>query len=513
MRRAGRLVTVCAAAIVLVGCAVAADPTWTPDHWAPASVRVTTAPAPLDPPPALSGMRVRNDAVGVQARVALAPGGAALNERVLTIVREGVAGRAQAAGVAFAPEAHPRGEGMGDRMCAAGSTLRPAAELLADPALGAPGGAGTAVVCDVVVAAGSLLGERIRTVTGDAGGISADASVVLYSDLATGEVATAAELWLPDAAAALWEALVDAVRRDAGALSLAPVAPPDQAALAGLQAALTTAVPAADGSLVVTLPPGFTAPELTALGVEAEEQARVVGVPPAVSTGLLAPLGSAVVAAVAQGLPFTPPEGGVPVADCRLVPCVAVTYDDGPGSSTAGILDAYAQRHASATFFVLGQKAAGAKDLLARMVAEGHEVGNHTWNHPHLPLLTPEAVGRQIRDTSAVIAAATGRPVTMFRPPYGEYSGAVLAEAGLPAILWDVDTSDYLGPGDDELIARAVDRARAGSIVLQHDIHAVTARTVGAVIDGLHDRGFSLVTVSQLFGGTAPLSGAWRSAR
>jgi len=85
--------------------------------------------------------------------------------------------------------------------------------------------------------------------------------------------------------------------------------------------------------------------------------------------------------------------------------------------------------------------------------------------------------------------------------------------AGMPAILWDVDTEDWQHPADDVLLARAVDQPQPGSIVLQHDIQENTARTAPAVYDGLLDRGFTLVNLRQLFGGALPASGVWRSAR
>jgi peptidoglycan/xylan/chitin deacetylase (PgdA/CDA1 family) len=234
------------------------------------------------------------------------------------------------------------------------------------------------------------------------------------------------------------------------------------------------------------------------------------------ATTLTTPIGAALVAAGAASDPYRAPDpvaaGDAPV-DCGLFPCVALTYDDGPSVLTSGILDALATRHAAVTFFVLGQSVGGRADVVRRAVAEGHEVQNHSWNHPRLPTLTPAAVTRQIRDTSGAIEAVTGEKVTMFRPPYGDYNPAVLEAAGLPAILWDVDTLDWQGPSDEQLVRRAVDQPRPGSIVLQHDIHANSARTVGAVADGLRDRGFTLVTVTQLFGGQTPTAGAWRSAR
>jgi peptidoglycan/xylan/chitin deacetylase (PgdA/CDA1 family) len=122
-------------------------------------------------------------------------------------------------------------------------------------------------------------------------------------------------------------------------------------------------------------------------------------------------------------------------------------------------------------------------------------------------------VRRQISDTNAAILTATGERARAFRPPYGEVDDEVLAAAGLPAILWDVDVRDWAGLSDEEVVAGAVGGARPGSIVLQHDIHENTARTAAQVYEGLRDRGFSLVTLDRLFPGGLPDTGTWRSAR
>ena len=126
------------------------------------------------------------------------------------------------------------------------------------------------------------------------------------------------------------------------------------------------------------------------------------------------------------------------------------------------------------------------------------------------PTLSSAKVSAQIRDTTRALSAATGQPVTVFRPPHGLYNDSVLRAAGLAAILWDVDTFDWQSPRDEVLVARAVDQPGPGSIVLMHDVQAVTARNASAVYEGLIDRGFTLVTVSQLFGGALPTSGVWR---
>jgi peptidoglycan-N-acetylglucosamine deacetylase len=509
---------VAAAVLALSGCAVATDTSWSPPGWDESELTFAGPPEPLDAAavPALVPQRLRNDAVGMQARFSLLPGSAPLNDRVLGEVRAVIGARTDATGIRYSPQAFAPGAGLADRACVRGSTLRAAAEVLADPALGPAGGSGAAVVCDVVAAAGTVFGQRVRVVSGSAGAVDSDTARILYTDLATGAVVDAAELWTPEAPSALWTALVDALRREAGALSLAPAVAPDEATLAAFAGALQSTVPGADGALVVTVPAGFSAPELAELGVPPTDAPLTVHIPPGLSAPLTSPAGSTLVAAVATAAPYQAPApvpaGNEPV-DCSLFPCVALTYDDGPSELTAGILDALAARHAGATFFVMGEKVKGYADLLRRAIAEGHEVENHTWNHPHLPGLPLEVATRQLRDTTAAIEAVTGEKVTMFRPPYGEYNAAVVRAAGLPAILWDVDTLDWQGPGDDELVRRAVDKPSPGSIVLQHDVQGNTGRTAAAVYDGLLDRGFRLVTVSQIFGGSAPAGGVWRSGR
>lgn len=508
-----------AAVLTLVGCAPASRAGWAPPTGEPDVVHATSPGPEIDAGAAgplaraLVPLRVRND-VGIQARIALLPAGAStdpFNHAVEEILRSAIADRVVVSGTAYTPTASPVGAGLGDRRCVADSTVRAAAALLADPAFGPAGGAGTAVVCGIVAAAGTVFGQRVRVVKGDAERIQSDATTTLYTDVQTGETTTADGLWAAGAAATLGTFIVEALRRDAGALSHRPTSG-DEVPAEAIQAALATTVPAAEG-LVITVAAGFSSPTLLALGVPATAEPIAFGIPADVAAPLVSPLGARLLAAAGQ--PYSGPAAapaGARAVDCGLVPCVAVTYDDGPSGYTPGILDALAARDAAATFFAMGENARGFADTLSRMVREGHEVEGHTWNHPHLPRLTEPQVTAQVVDATRAIEAATGQPVIAFRPPYGEFTPQVLAAAGMPAILWDVDTLDWQRPADETLIARAVEQPRAGSIVLQHDTQAGTSRTVGAVLDGLLDRGFQLVTVRQLFGGQLPASGAWRRA-
>jgi peptidoglycan/xylan/chitin deacetylase (PgdA/CDA1 family) len=168
------------------------------------------------------------------------------------------------------------------------------------------------------------------------------------------------------------------------------------------------------------------------------------------------------------------------------------------------VLDALGSRRAAGTFFLQGINAERHPDLVLRMQAEGHQIGNHTWNHANLTTLSAAQVADQIERTNAVIAGITGSPPAVFRPPYGAYNDAVLAASSMPAILWSQDTKDWTAPGDAALLERAVLNPRPGDIVLLHDVHESTARLTPQIVDGLLDRGFTLVTVDQLLGGTPP---------
>ena len=121
---------------------------------------------------------------------------------------------------------------------------------------------------------------------------------------------------------------------------------------------------------------------------------------------------------------------------------VALTYDDGPDPPyTDAILDVLERRDVRATFFVVGRAVAGARPTLRRMVADGDVIGNHTWDHAHLNLLSAPAMQAEIERTDAAVFAATGRHTTLLRPPFGARDFAVIAQArrlGYTVVAWSV---------------------------------------------------------------------------
>ncbi|MCS5719984.1 polysaccharide deacetylase family protein [Herbiconiux sp. CPCC 205763] len=277
---------------------------------------------------------------------------------------------------------------------------------------------------------------------------------------------------------------------------------------------------APDGSLVVHVPADFSTPELdrlrgggagAATGAAAttapESAPFFVTVPATTAAALLTQPGSQVQSVLASGAPLAVPAApwrGTESVDCALFACVAVTFDDGPGEHTADVLDALDARRAAATFFLQGVNVGGHAGEVARMQAEGHEIGSHTWNHPDLTKLTDPEIADQLARTSQAILEASGQRPSTFRPPYGAVDPRVLAQTELPAILWTIDTNDWRLPDDETLLDRAALQPKPGAIILLHDVHENTARMTPAILDGLLGRGFTPVTVQQLLGGRLP---------
>lgn len=180
---------------------------------------------------------------------------------------------------------------------------------------------------------------------------------------------------------------------------------------------------------------------------------------------------------------------------------VALTFDDGPNPATTPIvLDTLAKYKAKATFYVLGSAIPGNEAILKRAVAEGHEIGNHTWDHPSLTTLAPSAIKWQIDETNKVIQSTIGSVPKTIRPPYGATNATVQANLGMYQMLWDVDTLDWKNRNTQAILANVQSQLRPGAVILMHDIHATTAEALPVVMEYLVSQGYSFVTVSELYG-------------
>ncbi|MEU8800284.1 polysaccharide deacetylase family protein [Spirillospora sp. NPDC048819] len=229
-------------------------------------------------------------------------------------------------------------------------------------------------------------------------------------------------------------------------------------------------------------------------GQGADKSARTVG-ESAAPGGTAAAPGAA---EVLRGPAGPPPPRKV---DCDRLKCVALTFDDGPGPYTGRLLDTLKAGGVRATFFMVGQNVPYHRDVVRRMPLDGHEVANHTWSHRDLTELSTAGVRSQIRRTQEVIEDASGVEPTLMRPPYGATNGRVGRAVGMPQIMWSVDTQDWRYRSVSRGARVGINQPERGDIVLYHDIHKSSVDCIPKVVDGLRKRGFTFVTVSELFRG------------
>ncbi len=184
-------------------------------------------------------------------------------------------------------------------------------------------------------------------------------------------------------------------------------------------------------------------------------------------------------------------------------PYVAMTFDDGPhATNTPRLLDMLRQRNIKATFYVVGQNVQQYPGIVARMTADGHEVGNHSWSHPFFTKISTASVRSQLQRTHDAIVKASGKAPTTMRPPYGAITSSqkqwIKTDFGYPTIMWSLDPRDWQNRNAITVSNRILGQAKQGAIILAHDIHKSTIDAMPTVLDGLKARGYKFVTVSEL---------------
>lgn len=153
-----------------------------------------------------------------------------------------------------------------------------------------------------------------------------------------------------------------------------------------------------------------------------------------------------------------------------------------------------------ASFFLEGRWVKNNPDLAKMIVSAGHEVGNHSYSHPDMKLISSEKNRNEIRRTNEVIKATTGENPTWFGPPSGSFRDeviAIAAEEKLKTVLWTVDTVDWRRPTPDELINRVMSKVHNGAMILMHPTDS-TAKALDQLIKQIQDKGLEINTVSEL---------------
>jgi cellulose synthase/poly-beta-1,6-N-acetylglucosamine synthase-like glycosyltransferase/peptidoglycan/xylan/chitin deacetylase (PgdA/CDA1 family) len=176
------------------------------------------------------------------------------------------------------------------------------------------------------------------------------------------------------------------------------------------------------------------------------------------------------------------------VPDHRLV----LTFDDGPDPTwTPKVLDVLKKHHAHAVFFVTGTMTSRYPGLVKRMVAEGHEVGLHTFNHPDLSYQSKSRIDWELSQNQLTLAGAAGIRSSLFRPPYSSFADAMdnkswpvteyIGTKGYLTVVNNTDSEDWQKPGVDKIISNATPRGGKGAIVLMHDSGGDRHQTVQAL--------------------------------
>src|SRR6266540_1265703 len=204
---------------------------------------------------------------------------------------------------------------------------------------------------------------------------------------------------------------------------------------------------------------------------------------------LVGTAGAVAMAATATALAGTTPLVGV-AASCSAG-YVGLTFDDGPNTGTSNqLINALRQGNATATVFPTGQNAQNNPSLMQAYKNAGLQIGNHSWNHPHMTTLSQADMQSQISRTQQAIQQTAGVTPNLFRPPYGETNAtlrSVESSFGLREIIWDVDSQDW-NNASASAIRQAAARLTNGQIILMHDWPQNTIQALPGILQDLQAR-------------------------
>lgn len=198
-------------------------------------------------------------------------------------------------------------------------------------------------------------------------------------------------------------------------------------------------------------------------------------------------------------------------------PMIALTFDDGPSKHTWAIVDTLKTHNARATFFVLGNRVPSYQAAIDHVLANHNEIGSHSMGHANLTkMATEEELLAQIRPVDEALQKQHNYTPKLFRTPYGAKNDDVLAtlkSEGKPVIGWSVDPRDWDVKDKKKVVDHVLANVKDGDIILMHDIYEPTAEAVAELVPALQERGYQLVTVSELFQlrGVTPLPGVYYS--
>ncbi|MGO4237061.1 polysaccharide deacetylase family protein [Pseudarthrobacter sp. YAF2] len=365
--------------------------------------------------------------------------------------------------------------GLLDAAAPAGNRYRPAMALNALQ----PGGQEMTVSAEPVQAAGTVIVVREKVKSSGTNGTGSVRSATVYVDTVSGELRSGAELLRPESVPGI-QSRITGVPADIAAPSQQGPPVTDLLLSPSGELTVTAELPGRPGRQAsMTMNARDTGAALSDYGRQVLGQLNAPAVP----------------------RPATAP--ALRHVNCDLVPCAALTYDDGPDArTTPQLLAILAERKAQATFFMTGSNTAANPSIAKQVADAGFAIGNHTFSHPYLTKLSIPAVKKEIERTDAAILSATGSTPTMMRPPYGAADAAVQGGVGKPLIIWAVDSLDWQSKNPAAFVPKVLKEITPGAVVLMHDVQPTTISGQQELISTLQGQGYQLVSVPQLFEGT-----------
>lgn len=201
----------------------------------------------------------------------------------------------------------------------------------------------------------------------------------------------------------------------------------------------------------------------------------------------------------------------IPVLNQRLVPIykvdrldnkIAITLDGTWGADyTEEILNILDENNIDITFFFAGYWLKKYPDLVKKIAVEGHEIGNHSYTHPHFNSLNTEKMTAELEKTSDLIEDIIGKRPDLFRPPFGEYNNRVIRISnalGYQVVQWSIDSLDWMEPGVDAIVNRIMKDVNPGDIILMHNNAPDTPEALRRIIPQLQKKGLKIVPLSEL---------------
>lgn len=180
----------------------------------------------------------------------------------------------------------------------------------------------------------------------------------------------------------------------------------------------------------------------------------------------------------------------------------SISFDAAWGNEqTDTLLDILDEHQVKTTFFLVGEWVDKYPESVKEIDARGHDVGNHSDTHAHMSQISPQEQTTEIESCNRKIAEITGKEVTLFRPPYGEYDNSVVSSCNscdMYCVQWNIDSLDWKDPTPQDMVTRIENNLCEGSIILLHNGAKNTPQALPLIIEAIKAQGYEIVPISQL---------------